>query len=68
MKHLCDAQMIAQLCEKQDVEDKKQIGVFGIKKNEEVVRGDSIIEESVESPRPVLKVDRDCLSCSGNMA
>jgi hypothetical protein len=54
-----DAQMIAQLCETQDLEDKKQIGVFGMRTNKELV--------SDQSP-DVLRVDKNCLQCSGNMS
>ena len=48
LKEVIDALMIAQLCERQDFEDKKSLGLFGAGKND------------------VLKVDRNCLSCSGN--
>ena len=37
IKLLLDSQMIAQLIEKQDNEDKKQIGIFGTKTNRQIL-------------------------------
>lgn len=47
-----DVQMITQLCEKQDLEDRKMIGVFG--------------QDPLSNEQSTFKVDRNCLSCSGN--
>lgn len=37
IKMLLDALMIGQLCEKQDIEDKKQIGIFGMRSNTQLL-------------------------------
>ena len=65
MKMILDAMMIQQLCDKQDVEDRKQIGLFGLKANSEIAHGGSTQEGCDDQ---VLKVDRNCVQCSGNMS
>ena len=73
-KMLLDAMMISQLCERQDVEDRKKIGVFGMRQDPRQVRPESAISnaKSEHSYQPaddqVLKVDRACIQCSGNRA
>lgn len=59
IKMVVDAQMIAQLVESQEQLDKKQIGVFGMKKAKEIVKiGDAVEDVSEE---PVIKIDKGCL-------
>lgn len=91
LKMILDSLMIGQLLERQEVEDRKQIGLFGLRKtgqflntheprsNGEGAKEEASTEEDTENVQQIptvtnsgeydpkiLKVDRNCLTCSGN--
>jgi hypothetical protein len=55
------------------MEDRKQIGVFGLKKDLTAKPMSTVVDptkarpETIPPEEEVLKTDRNCLQCSGNM-
>ena len=47
-KMVMDALMIGQLCERRDFEDRKQIGIFGLKENKKILNPMANYREEVK--------------------